>query len=204
MINEGVNVLWHLPPENDEYESPLLADQATANWSGKSAVMNFKPGSCYADNDAQPKLTWTTMRGGVNDNKKAARFSVPLLAVQSISTFQETICEGDELKENEYTETSSGVNLSQLEDNDDICLFAITTHQGDVQVFEAASVQQRDLLVTGLKNVMARLSFHLILGDVGASSELYYEEEKNPPPGELPSFSSPIKNMNRIAHALMD
>ena len=200
-MDEGVNILWHLPPSDDD-ES--VVDEVAANWSGRSVLMKIKPGSCYADNDAQPKLTWTTLGGGINNDKKAARCSVRLLAIQSISTFKETICEGDELKEEEHTDTSRGMNMSQLEDDEDVCLFAITTEEGDVQVFEAASSQQRDLLVTGLKNVIARLSFHLILGDVGASSELYYEEEKNPPPGELPSFSSPIQNMNRIAHALMD
>ena len=193
--------MWHLPPADDE-ESVV---EEHTDWSGCSVVMKIKAGSCYADNDAQPKLTWTTLGGGKNNKSdKAARCSVPLLAIQSISTFKETICEGDEVKEPEVTNTSYGMNLTQLEDDEDVCLFAITTEEGDVQVFEAASVEQRDLLVTGLKNVIARLSFHLVLGDVGASSELYYEEEKSPPPGELPSFSSPIQNMNRIAHALLD
>ena len=196
-----MNILWHLPPADDE-ESVV---EEHADWSGCSVLMKIKAGSCYADNDAQPKLTWTTLGGGKNSKtEKAARCSVPLLAIQSISTFKETICEGDEVKEPEFTNTSCGMNLTQLEDDEDVCLFAITTEEGDVQVFEAASAEQRDLLVTGLKNVIARLSFHLVLGDVGASSELYYEEEKSPPPGELPSFSSPIKNMNRIAHALLD
>lgn len=193
-------MLWHLPPDDED------AARDDINWSGRSVAMTVKPGSCYSTNDVEPKLVWTTLGGG-KGKEKVARCLVPLLAIQSVSTFRESICEqlGNEIKETEFTTTSCGVNLSRPEDEEeDVCLFSITTEEGDVQVFEAATPRERDLFVAGLKNVIARLSFHVIVGDAGASSELYYEGDKDAPQGELPSFSSPVKNMNRIAHALMD
>ena len=218
ITNEGVNVLWHLPPAEDD------ANAETGKWSGCSVVMKIKPGSSHAAADngkscdqiisssrsSEPKLVWTTLGGG--KKKMAARCSVSLLAIQSISTFKETICDRDDMvfyskEEEERTTTSCGVNVSQMDeaDEEDICFFSITTKEGDVQVFEAATPRERDLLVVGLKNVIARLSFHLVVGDAGGLSELYCEQSKAAlSPGELPSCSSPMINMNRIAHALMD
>jgi hypothetical protein len=156
--------------------------------------MQIKPGSCYSTNDVEPKLQWKSLPGGTK--QKVMVRSIPLLDIQSISTFNDTICEGDD--EEMFTNACGG----RMEE--DVCLFAITTDEGDVHVFEATSPRERDLLVAGLKNVIARLSFHLIVGDAGASSELYCEEVKNPPQGELPAYTDPTKNMNRIAHALLD
>jgi hypothetical protein len=168
--------------------------------------MQIKPGSCYSTNDIEPKLIWTTQGGGIK-HKKNARCLVPLLKIKSVSTFADGSfgAEGNEIKEEEAKGLSCGVNLNRMGDSDDaVCLFTITTKEGDVQIFEAASPRERDVLVTGLKNVIARLSFHVIVGDAGASSELYCEDVAKPPAGELPSISSPIQNMNRIAHALLD
>lgn len=164
--------------------------------------MTIQQGSCYSNNSAEPKLVWTTLGGGKKE--KVARCKIPLMAIQSIATFGESMGdERNEIKEEEVTEESNGVNLIPMEEDEDVCLFSITTSEGDVQVFEASTVRERDLFVAGLKNVIARLSFHVIVGDAGASSELYVEE-KDIPPGEMPSIASPVRNMNRIAHAMMD
>ena len=149
---------------------------------------------------------WTTLGAG-RIHKKIARCLIPLLKIKSISTYMDgsfgTL--GNEMKSDELVGGSCGVNVNRMDGSDeDVCLFSITTEEGDVQMFEAASPRERDVLVTGLKNVIARSSFHFIVGDASASSELYYEIETSPPPGELPSTSNPIQNMNRIAHALLD
>lgn len=183
-------MLWHLPPDN---EADAVEDE---NWSGRSVVMKIQPGSCYSTNSPEPKLVWTTLGGVTRQDKKVARCLVPLLAIQSISTFRDSICE-------ESFDKNASLSRAE-EDEEDVCLFSITTEEGDVQVFEAATPRERDLVVAGLKNVIARLSFHVIVGDAGASSELYCEADQDAPPGELPSFASPVKNMNRIAHTLMD
>ena len=186
-----MNVLWHLPPTSAE-----SAADGSNNWSGRSVVMQIKPGSCYSTNNIIPKLEWKTLSGG--KKTKTSVQSIPLLDIQSIATFNETICEGEaDYDEEMFTNACGGMD-------EDVCLFAITTDEGDVHVFEATSPRERDLLVAGLKNVIARLSFHLIVGDAGASSELYTEEIKDSPQGELPAYTDPTKNMNRIAHALLD
>jgi hypothetical protein len=59
-----VNILWHLPPSESDDDAVLAAENA--NWSGRSVMMKIQPGSCYAGNDAQPKLVWTTVGGGSN------------------------------------------------------------------------------------------------------------------------------------------
>jgi hypothetical protein len=93
------------------------------------------------------------------------------------------------------------------DDDRELCFFTVTTDTGDVHIFEASSPGERDQIVNGLKNVIARLAFHVIAGDTTASSELYNEDAKskshNAPVGDLPSLASPHQNMNRIAHTLL-
>ena len=191
ITTDGVNVLWHLPPDEEEEEDAIVPN--SVNWSGRSVVMTIKPGSCYSTNDVEPKLVWTTLGGGT-DNAKVARCLVPLLSIQNVATFRETL---DPTFEEE-------ANMSRIED--DVCLFSITTDRGDVQVFEASTTRERDLLVAGLRNIIARMTFHAIVGDAGASSELYHDDvpPNDIPMRELPSMASPLRNMNRIAHALLD
>jgi len=83
------------------------------------------------------------------------------------------------------------------------CFLTITSESGDVHMFEANSVEERDELVNGLRNVIARLSFHLMTGDATASVELYKDDE-GLEDGDLPSLPNPRLNMNRIAHAMLD
>lgn len=197
-----MKVLWHLPPSDEDLQDETIVSDENANWSGRSVVMKIKPGNANASSDnsacmerknwfsshdrsssssVQPKLVWTTLGGGIED--KVAQCSVSLFSIQSISTM-----DNDD-------------SLGNIAGEEEVCIFAITTKAGDVQLFETSSLRERDLLVAGLKNVIARLAFHLIVGDASASSALYCED---PPPGELPSCSGPTKDMNRIAHALMD
>lgn len=174
-------MLWHLPPTD-----PSLDE----GWSGRSAVLKIKPGSCYyGDGGVDPKLEWTTLGGGRQGNGPAGE-SIPLLDVLSISTFYDSVYDQDGVRE------SGG--------GEEECLFAITTEQGDVHVFEATSPEERDMLISGLKNVIARLTYHLVVGDAGAALELYDDESDDPSSGELPSLPNPVATMNRITHALMD
>lgn len=176
-------MLWHLPPSDPSQEE---------GWSGRSAIMKIKPGSCYLGDGVDPKLEWRALGGGKNANEPAAD-SVPLLDILSISTFSDTI--------NEHDDPGDSLSVGGGEEE---CLFAITTEQGDVHVFEATSPNERDMLVSGLKNVVARLSYHLVVGDASAALELYNEDSDDPASGELPSLPNPVATMNRISHALLD
>jgi len=116
---------------------------------------------------------------------------VSLLSILSINSSADD--ESEETKE-EY-------------DSYDVCFFSITSRSGDVHVFEANSPSERDRIVNGLKNVIARLTFHLIAGDVKGSSELYCDDalpDGGSNPAELPMLARPHQAMNRISHALLD
>lgn len=93
-------------------------------------------------------------------------------------------------------------------DEQDPCFFTLTTKTGRVHVFEAASPRERDDLVNGLRNAIAWLSYHLVTGDVSASSVLYRPDAvspNDPDPAELPVLARrPYLAMNRTAHALLD
>ncbi|KAL7568138.1 hypothetical protein ACA910_019531 [Epithemia clementina (nom. ined.)] len=162
----------------------------------------------------QPKLEWSTMAGGRSE--LIFTTSIPLLKIHSILTtntstaagsFGGIAWDGDEFHEHRDDEN---LNHSGVTNNN--CFLTITSERGDVHMFEAGSVHDRDTVLNGLRNVITRLSFHLITGDPRASVELYNEDDEDdhrhsassPEPGDLPRLPNPRLNMNRIAHALLD
>jgi len=176
MMTRGISLLY--------LQAPGTFDNDTLDWRGRSVTMSIEPGDAGDGQAVQPRLHWSTMPGG--KETKPQSHSVSLLGMHSISTSV------DEMRDDE-------------DDENEMCFFAVTTKNGDVHVFETASVRQRDWVFKGLKNVVARLSFLLIAGDVKVSSELYSNlKPKESAPGELPSLPNPQQNMNRIAHALLD
>ena len=175
----------------------LLALQApkskwnhTLDWKGRTVTMLLEKGSIsprHHKEQLQPRLEWTTIAGGQSFD--VATTSVPLLDIMTITAAAKDI-EGD----------------SQQEADDNLCFFTITTSNGDVHVFEANAQSERDSIVNGLKNVISRLAFHLLVGDTTASSELFDvdDHETEEEPADLPALPSPQQAMNRIAHALLD
>ena len=157
-------------PGNDTYE-----------WKGRTVAMVLEKGTAggHKRGPTQPRLEWTTCAGG--QTFEVATTSVGLLNILSITT--------------------STQDDSQSEDigDEDLCFFTITTHQGDVYVFESNSPAERDSLVNGLRNTISRLAFQLIVGDVSATAGLYdYEESK----GDLEDQRQ--QTMNRVAHLMLD
>lgn len=86
---------------------------------------------------------------------------------------------------------------------EDMCFFSITTCKGIVHLFEARSYEERDRVVNGIRNLIARLAFHLVAGDAIISSELY-SEDYGQFSGELPSLRTSAQAMNQISHAFLD
>jgi hypothetical protein len=90
------------------------------------------------------------------------------------------------------------------------CYFTITSTSGDVHVFEAASVQDKNRIIQGLRNVIAWLSYSTVMGDTTASSILFSEgPSRSGPhdePAELPMLAKQPHRiaMNRTAHVLLD
>jgi hypothetical protein len=178
MLGKGVSLLYLHPPGTPGNYPP-------DDWKGRSVIMKIEQGNPEGDSHTiQPKLTWSNMPGG----KVSRRFTITmcLLKVLSISTQVEEM------------------NGDSDDGSDDMCFFTITTTSGEVHMFEAASSTQKDKIAAGLRNVIARLTFHLIAGDPSASSELYSNDAPDVSSGELPPLPSPHQNMNRIAHAMLD
>jgi hypothetical protein len=153
----------------------------------------LRRGKCPSQRESvQPRLEWTTVAGGQTFDVSTT--SIGLFNILSISTSV------GELDDSQHDE----------EAGEDLCFFTITTNQGDVYVFESNSSEERDSIVNGLKNIISRLAFHLIVGDVTATSELYHGESTDDPgdnpaaSGNLPALISPRQTMNRVAHLMLD
>jgi len=173
LMTKGISVLYLQPPATVGNDS--------LDWKGRTVSLMIEPGISGNETAIQPKLEWTTLAGGRNFEVETA--SLALLRILSISSSAEAMREDG--------------------DNDqDLCFFTVTSDIGDVHIFEASTPEERDLIVNGLKNVIARLTFHLIAGDTTASSELY-GESKSDTTGELPSLANSTQTMNRIAHTLL-
>jgi hypothetical protein len=176
LMTKGVNVLYLQPPGALENDS--------LDWKGRTVTLMIEPGVAGSESAIQPKLEWTTLAGGQKFEVETA--SLALLRILSI--------------------TGSAHEMKEEDDDDrDLCFFTITSDTGDVHIFEASSPEERDQIEYGLKNVIARLSFHLIAGDTTASSELYNanSNSKSASMGDLPGLVNPKQAMNRLAHTLL-
>jgi hypothetical protein len=177
MMADGVTVL-HLQPPNSANNS------SESDWNGRSVNMLIEPGSIANGMMTMPKLEWTTIPGGTIFEVQTT--SMELLSVQSI------------------TRESPDSNN---DDDQDVSFFTIMSDTGNVHIFEAATQADRDRIVNGLENVIARLSFHLIAGDPTGIDELcqsLLEEEKGD--DGISSFRvlGPNKPMNLASHVLLD
>eukprot|EP00977_Amphora_coffeiformis_P020772 scaffold8471_cov184-Amphora_coffeaeformis.AAC.17 len=183
MLTNGMSLLYLQPPQTTSNPSD--------DWKGRTVVMRIIPGSTGSQDAIQPKLQWTTMAGGTVT--KSFVTSIPLIRIHSVLTATQNL----------VPEDSTTADL----DDEDLCFVSITSTAGKVFLFEANSVRERDEIANGLRNIIARLSFHLVAGDHKASSELYNDDRAirdETEPGELPALASPKLNMNRMTHLLLD
>lgn len=136
----------------------------------------------------QPKLEWSTEGGG---NSKVRTVSVGLLDIQAVH---------DSIGMDEEQETRDD---NDPEPEDELTFFSITTNRGTVHIFETNTRDERDRIVNGLKNIIARLAFHLVAGDTAISSELFAGDEDETC-GELPTLRKPGLAMTDISHVFLD
>mmetsp|Transcript_8542 Transcript_8542/g.12192 ORF Transcript_8542/g.12192 Transcript_8542/m.12192 type:complete len:440 (+) Transcript_8542:182-1501(+) len=174
IIKQGVPLLYHQPPTKED-----------ENWAGKSVVLILKQGNSAGENVVQPKFEWSTMGGGFSN---VMTTSVELLDIYAVHDSTGVEEERDDIAEAEQ----------------EITLFSITTKKGVVHVFEAQTSEERDRIVNGLKNLIARFAYFLIAGDANISSELFTEEDPDDITGELPSLKKPSQAMGAISHAFLD
>ena len=183
MLTNGMSLLYLQPPHTTSNPSD--------EWKGRTVVMKIIPGSTGTQDAIQPKLQWTTMPGGTVT--KAYMTSISLLRIHSVLTANQNLVPAE----------STTANL----DDENLCFISITSSAGKVFLFEANSVRERDEIANGLRNIIARLSFHLVAGDHQASTELYNDDraiQEATEPGDLPALANPKLNMNRMTHLLME
>ena len=173
-------------------QAPGTPGNDSLDWKGRTVGMVLEKGSSSQQNGGpvQPRLEWTTCAGG--QTFEVSTTSVGLLNILSITGSVQAL--DDSLEEEGEAEG--------------LCFFTITTHEGEVYVFESNSPAERDSLVHGLKNVISRLALHLVVGDATATSELYYADDEdkddladNTSPG---NFLNPRQTMNRVTHIMLD
>jgi hypothetical protein len=209
ITNNGFVLLYLQPPEADVSGDSDVNNNSIDDWKGRTVTIVVQKGKLTMnvsnkgttfeqqfnennkDYSRSPTLEWTTVTGG--NTTEAIVTSINLLNIQSISTNDD----------------------DDIDDDDDLCFFTITSENGDVHVFETATVEERDRIVNGLRTLIARWSFHVIAGDVTATSELFdntinnnsknnLERNLNQSFEDIPSLPNPHLAMNYVAHMLLD
>ena len=174
----GFPLLLHIPPESegeDEY------------WTGQSVTMLLRLGKRMGSQLLLPRLEWSTPGGGSRQgNRESSTTSIGLLDILSIV---------------DSVEGESGLDGVALEE-EDLCFFSVTTNEGIVYMFEAVTFEERDRIVNGLKNLLARLSFQVVSGDEALTNELF--ERAAPHEGELPSLQTKAQHLTLLTHAFLD
>jgi hypothetical protein len=184
-------------------QPPGSPTNSTAEWNGRTVTMTLEKGGAVPPSvphprrsrtsreAPEPRLQWSTVAGGQSFDVSTT--SVDLLSILSITTGD------DEDVVDDQDNTAST----------ETCFFTITTDAGAIYIFEAASPEERDRIVTGLKSIVARLCLHVITGNVTASAELFAaadDEDLNRSSSldDMPLLPNPVSTMNRVAHHLLE
>jgi hypothetical protein len=175
LLNVGFALVSHQPPTEEQ-----------PDWIGRSVTMLLRPGICNAKTTAPPQLEWSTMGGGMAPRVETK--SVALLKIHSVTN----------------SPTDDENNQEGRDDNDEAqernCFFTLTTNQGEVHVFETIATEESDRSVSGIKNLVARLSTQLISGDTNAFADFYNNNSGEP--NEI-KFT-PDEAMVRLSHSFFD
>jgi hypothetical protein len=160
ILNVGYALIHHVP-------------SGQGDWSGRSATLILRPGTCNATTTVPPCLEWTTMGGGTQTD--IATKSISMLNIHSItsSNYVEDVDDEDNAAANNNNNDDEAAENEELQ-----CLFTITTTNGEVQVFEAITPDETARLVTGIKNISSRFSNQVIAGDIRAFTDFYSQHDE--------------------------
>jgi hypothetical protein len=198
MVFEGFPLLYLQPSTF----LTSLDNEKEDDWTGESVTMTIKPGMLSTSMQL-PRLEWSTWGGGWS-HPEVRTTSLDLLQIHSVLDHEAVMGESttpvlDPTLVGEETESPR---------EPDVYAFIITTEQGDVHIFEASSENERDQVVCGLKNVMARLSYQLIAGDDNVSTELFQtpksEEPNDNSSVDLPPIITPTQAVQNMTHNFLD
>jgi hypothetical protein len=173
---DGIPMMYHVPPSN-----PVDND-----WTGRSMTMYIQPGDCTGPYTTHPKLVWTSDHQGGWSRQTGPEVRTLSVDILDIHAIMDTM------------DDPVGDNA----DEEDLCFFSITTNSGDVHLFECLSEQERDRVATGIKNVIARMSYSLVAGDNHVVTELYDGDKQDE--GDLPPLKTEAQALASISHAFLD
>ena len=144
--------------------------------SSKVVNLTLKPGLSRGSRLLEPKLCWVDIQNVLDQGT-----SISLLGIHSIKP-------------------------SVNPDEEDNPFFTITTEKGEVHAFESPTLSERNYTVHGIRNVVAWLSYHLVMGNMASGTQMVsdLEEEQGELSGELPSLKTPVQAMNDLTHSFLD
>lgn len=153
--------------------------------------LTIKPGLSRGSRLLEPRLYWTEMTPKQNQHHPHLPTHSPTKDVHSISLL---------------SIHSIHTSLHNAEDDDQTQFFTITTEQGEVHAFEAPTTLERHNVVNGIRNVVAWLSYHLVMGNMASGTDLVsnLDEVQGEQSGELPSLKTPSQAMNELSHSFLD
>lgn len=150
------------------------------DWTGQSMTMYIVPGVGVDGDIEHPKFVWMRDRDSDADEIQIAVDMMDIHTIMDKLEDEEDVNDGEE---------------------EDMFFFSITCKDGSVFLFECHTERERDRTVAGIKNILARLSYGLIVGDDVVTKELYGGMESE---GDLPSLKTPTQELMSISHAFLD
>mmetsp|Transcript_7725 Transcript_7725/g.8840 ORF Transcript_7725/g.8840 Transcript_7725/m.8840 type:complete len:683 (+) Transcript_7725:379-2427(+) len=163
------------------FDTPTEETDNDASFDSILVNMTVKPGVSRGSRMLEPKLYWAGMDDDSSNSTKNKEYCISLLGIDSICTSLDA-------------------------ENDETQYFTITSDEGVVFVFEAPTVSEKYNIVNGIKNVVAWLSYHLVMGNMASGTQLVsnLDEEQGDQIGELPSLKTPTQAMNELSHSFLD
>lgn len=177
------------------------------DWTGESVTMKITPGVLEASLQL-PRLEWSTWGGGWS-HPEVRSTSLDLLQIHSVLDHKSVMNAPGANYDHSLLDQSLEGEETARDREGDVYAFTITSEQGDVYIFEASSENERDQVVCGLKNIMARLSYQLISGDEIMASEMFRNPSKSEQPhencsAELPPLVTSRQAVQDMTHDLLD
>lgn len=173
IIKTGVRLIYHQSPIN-----------ANTDWVQSTVKLILRPGNCHGSQLRQPTLVWAVL---------------PVVSrMKASGTFDASLFEAEKM-----WSTLSLLDVHSIMGDEASSFFSITAANGVVHLFEAPSGEARDYVVKGLRLVVSRLTYHMIVGDSKIIYELFSEDGAEST-GDLPSLTKPSNALSKIVHSLLD
>lgn len=149
ITNEGIRLIYYLP-----------VHAASTTQDSNQPVKMFLKISDTKENEVEPNLVWE-IRGNISPRRKkkyaSLRVSGDSISLFDISSIQMA---------------SDSINIDIFPDAEAENSVLITMNNGTVHLFEAESQYEARNVVHGLRWVVARLTFNIIVGNVNVVAEM--------------------------------